>query len=143
MPWLSTARERLTDMKSSKSKTKATSLRQTAEKMAMSSTAKCITHLSHADIIKQTHELQVHQIELELQQEELVAAREQALAAAEKYTELFDFAPTGYFTLNQDGKIVDCNLCGSQLLDVERSRLKNKLLGAFITNDAKPSYTRG
>jgi PAS domain S-box-containing protein len=129
-------------MKSSKSKTKATNLRQKAEKMVKPKTAEFVSLLSHAEILKQTHELQVHQIELELQQEELVAAREQALAEAEKYTELFDFAPTGYFTLSQEGKIIDCNLCGSQIVNVERSQLKNKLLGAFITNDAKPTYNK-
>ena len=55
-----------------------------------------------ANSLKLTHELEVHQIELEMQNEELIMAKEQiAKAATDKYAELYDFSPSGYFTLSK------------------------------------------
>ena len=45
------------------------------------------------------HELQVHQVELEMQNEELRNSRAQVEAAVSRYTDIYDFAPVGYFTL--------------------------------------------
>ena len=52
-------------------------------------------------MLKLIHELEVHQIELEMQNEELVIAKEKAEIAEEKYTELYDFAPSGYLSLTK------------------------------------------
>ena len=57
------------------------------------------------DMLKLIHELEVHQIELEMQNEELLIAKEKAELAEEKYTELYDFAPSGYIALSQKGEI--------------------------------------
>ena len=54
-----------------------------------------------SDVKKLLHELQVHQIELEMQNEELRKANETAETALKKYTMLYDFAPMGYFTLEE------------------------------------------
>ncbi|MCK7504513.1 MAG: hypothetical protein MZV70_10800 [Desulfobacterales bacterium] len=51
------------------------------------------------------HELQVHQIELEMQNEELLQARAEIEASLEKYSDLYDFAPAGYYTLTDEGII--------------------------------------
>jgi signal transduction histidine kinase len=95
---------------------------------------------SEADILKLIRELEVGKIELELQKEELMLARSAAQNAAEKYIELYDFAPSGYFTLSEEGKIIELNLYGSQMLGNERSRLKNSLFGFFVSNDTKPIF---
>ena len=59
------------------------------------------------------HELEVHQIELEMQNDELRQARDEVDTALEKYTDLYDFAPVGYFTLDRDGIIRGVNLTGA------------------------------
>src|ERR1035437_4901072 len=69
------------------------------------------------------HELQVHQIELEMQNTEIRQARDVVETALEKYTDLYAFAPVGYFTFDRNGNIITVNLCGARLLGVERSRL--------------------
>jgi len=86
------------------------------------------------------HELQVHQIELEMQNEELRQTREETEAALERYTDLYDFAPAGYMTLSKDGIISEVNLTGSKLLGTERSRLVNKSLNLFITDEDRPVF---
>jgi len=93
--------------------------------------------------LKLTHELQVHQLELEMQNDELKRAKEQiAKAANDKYAELYDFSPSGYFTLSKAGKIIELNLYGSEMLGIDRSRLKNKQFGFFISNDTKPIFNQ-
>jgi PAS domain S-box-containing protein len=69
------------------------------------------------------HELDVYQIELELQNTELLAARNESEALLHKYTELYDFALVGYFTLTADSHIELANLTGSTMVDIERSKL--------------------
>ena len=78
------------------------------------------------------HELQVYQVELEMQNEQLEAARAWIEAALASYTELFDFAPVPYFTLDATGTIIDINLTGARLLGAERARLLDKRLGNYI-----------
>ena len=95
---------------------------------------------SEADILKLLHELEVHQIEMQLQNEGLIVAKEKAEVEAEKYAELYDFAPSGYFSLSKKGKIIEINLYGSQMLGKERSCLKNSKFGFFVSNDTKPIF---
>ena len=60
--------------------------------------------------------------------------KEQALAEAAlaRYTELYDFSPLAYFTLDPIGKILQTNLAGAKLLGLERMRLTEGRLGAFL-----------
>ena len=78
-------------------------------------------------------ELQIHQIELEMQNEELKQARDEAEAERERYLDLYDFAPVGYFTLDPDGVIRQVNLTGARLLGLERSRLLNRRFCHFVS----------
>ncbi|OGU13060.1 MAG: hypothetical protein A2076_07210 [Geobacteraceae bacterium GWC2_53_11] len=89
--------------------------------------------LSKEGTRKLVHELEVHQIELEMQNEELFRARNEAEAALKKYTDLYDFAPIGYLTLDNTGTIHAVNLSGATLLGVERSKLIGRHFGLFIT----------
>jgi len=116
---------------------KASSLRQQAEALLKEQHKNANFPLAEADMLKLIHELEVHQIELEMQNEELVIAKEKAEHAEEKYTELYDFAPSGYFTLNTEGDIVNLNLAGAQMLGKERWRLVNSRFAFFLTDDTR------
>jgi PAS domain S-box-containing protein len=98
---------------------------------------KTISQLSESEALKLINELDVHQIELELQKEELIRERLTSKAAAEKYIELYDFSPTGYFTLSKEGNILELNLSGSQILGKERHALKNSRFAFFVSEDTK------
>ena len=88
---------------------------------------------TEADMRRLQHELEVHQIELEIQNEELQQAQGQTETALGKYTDLYDFAPTGYFTLTGDGTILAVNLTGSRLVGLERARLLNRRFGILVS----------
>ena len=130
--------------KQNKSTSQSPILRQKAEELLNTSASPSVRKtgqhfdLSKAGMQKLIHELEVHQIELELQNEELMLAKSIAQDISEKYTELYDFAPLGYFTLSKEGEILNLNLCGSQMLGKSRFELKNRHLGFFLTKDSKP-----
>lgn len=87
---------------------------------------------SEAGTLRLVHELQVHQIELEMQNEELQQGRDRMEAMMEKYSDLYDFAPVGYFTLDHDGIICEANLTCASLLGLERSRFVKRRFGIFV-----------
>src|ERR1017187_8553918 len=87
------------------------------------------------------HELQVHQIELELQNEELRNSRAQLEAAVSRYTDIYDFAPVGYFTLKSNGVITQPNFAGARLLGLERARLVGKRFEPFVSRVDRPAFT--
>lgn len=84
------------------------------------------------------HELQVHQVELELQNTELLEARNQTETLLEKYTDLYDFAPVGYLSLDEQGRILEANLTGAALLGMERARLLQRPLRLFVGPADRP-----
>ena len=86
------------------------------------------------------HELRVHQIELEMQNEELRQAQEALEKSARENTELYDFAPVGYFTLRPDGTVVRSNLRGASMLGLDRSEVAGRRLGAFVDSAARPAF---
>jgi PAS domain S-box-containing protein len=115
-------------------------LRHRAEKRMKRMTTEVAGPGSAAQTQRLVHELQVHQIELEMQNEELRESRAQVEAALERYTDLYDFAPVGYFTLSTDGTIREVNLPGARLLGLERTRLVSRRFGAFVSEDGRPTF---
>jgi len=95
---------------------------------------------TEADTQRLLHELQVHQIELEMQNAEIQEARDEVEVGLEKYTDLYDFAPVGYFSIDDQGLILEVNLMGAALLGVERSRLVNRRLPRFVAPTSRPIF---
>src|SRR5659263_48950 len=97
--------------------------------------------LSIRDALSLIHELQVHQIELEMQNEELRRAQKELEDARNRYSNLYDFAPVGYFTFDKNGLILEVNLTGSKKLGSERNSLINKPFSLFISPDSKDVFS--
>ncbi len=89
---------------------------------------------------KLLQELQVHQIELTLQNEELRAAQAELEKSRAQYFDLYDLAPVGYLTLNEEGLIVIANLTASSLLGVARSSLLKTRFTHHILIDDQDIY---
>ncbi|MCA1756156.1 MAG: PAS domain-containing protein [Bacteroidales bacterium] len=112
-------------------------LRKKAEEKLKSSQKGTDKPDRESDTKRLLHELQVHQIELEMQNEELRQANETAEAALKKYTMLYDLAPMGYFTLDEDGTICDLNFTGAELLGDKRYSLVNSNFKLFISEESQ------
>jgi len=109
----------------------AAALRQSAEEQLQSCIPSNTAPLSADETRRLLHELQVHQIELEMQNEELRSSRAQLETAVAGYTNLYDFAPAGYFTLDRNGEITQTNLVGARLLGLERAKLSASIAHEF------------
>ena len=86
------------------------------------------------------HELQVHQVELQVQNAELQDARNRMEVLLAKYTDLYDFAPVGYLSVDEQGRILEVNLTGAALFGVERSQLVSRRLPRFVAPASQPSF---
>ncbi len=101
---------------------------------------KPVLELSEAETKKLIYELKVHQIELEMQKDELLRTKTNLEEVSDKYNELFDFAPCGYFILNEDGTIEDLNLAAAKMAGKTRSQLKGSSFGFFVSDDSRPLF---
>ena len=115
-------------------------LRHSAEARLQGRRSKTGVQKSETDTVRMLHELEVHQIELEMQNTELQEARDRMEALLEKYTDLYDFAPVGYFSIDEKGRILEVNLTGASLLGMERSQLINRRLEHFVVAASRPGF---
>ena len=95
------------------------------------------THKSLEDVL---HELAVHQIELEMQNEELRRTEDRLETARKKYSDLYNFAPVGYFSFDSKGKILEANLAGARMLGVERGSLVGKVFTEFCAKTSADQF---
>ncbi len=86
------------------------------------------------------HELRVHQIELELQNEELRRTQAELDASRSRYFDLYDLAPVGYCTLNEQGLILEANLTACRMLGVARSSMTMVPFSRFIVPDDQDQF---
>jgi PAS domain S-box-containing protein len=86
------------------------------------------------------HDLQVHQVKLEMQNQDLQVDRNRAEGLLEKYSDLYDFAPVGYFNLTAEGTILMANLTGTHLAGINRSRLINQKFEKVITKEFRSEF---
>ncbi len=85
------------------------------------------------DAQKWIRELQAQMKELEKQNEKLHRARLKIKESRNKYTDLYAFAPTGYFSFDEKGKIQEVNLTGARILGADRKALLNRSFSPFVT----------
>ena len=125
------------DTKKINGNSKSSTLRQLAEKALKEKSDKDydLSGKSPEDVTRLIHELSVHQIELEIQNEELHRIQEELEKTKSRYSHLYDFAPTGYVTVNEKGTIVEANLTMATMLGIERGGLIGKMLSHYILKD--------
>lgn len=79
------------------------------------------------------HELEVYHVELEMQNEELRETQIRLEEAIDQYTDLFDFSPIGYVSLDEKGIVKNINLTACMLLGTERAHIKDWHFSAFMS----------
>lgn len=91
-------------------------------------------NMSHEETLNLICELQARQLELDLQNEEIRLAQEKLIESRNRFSDLYDFAPVGYVTLNDKYIILEVNLTFADMLGVERSQLIKQPLSTFIVD---------
>ncbi|MEI7989727.1 MAG: PAS domain S-box protein [Chloroflexota bacterium] len=97
---------------------------------------------SEKDLQRLVHDLQIHQLELQTQNEELRQARTELEISHVRYSNLYNFAPVGYLTLNEAGIILEANYKAATMLGEVNSRLVERLLAKFILPADKDKYSQ-
>jgi len=118
-------------------------LRWRAEEIAQEQGApspKDLNTLSLAEALRLVHELRVHQIELKMQNDELCRAQAELNATRERYFDLYNLAPVGYFIVSHEGRILETNLTGGILLGVSRAALVKQPITRFIFKEDQDVY---
>ncbi len=118
----------------------AAELRRRAEEHLYRQTQQDQVSLSRLETQKLLHELQVCQIELELQNEELRNAQFVVETVAARYTDLYDFSPTGLVSMTSEGTIQQINLSGAHLLGKQRAKLIGARFDIFVAQFDRPVF---
>ncbi|MBL0224718.1 MAG: PAS domain S-box protein [Geobacteraceae bacterium] len=99
--------------------------------------------VQNTELRRAQDELENQQVELEMQNEELMRVQEELETSRNTYSELYDFAPVGYFTFDTGGRVHKVNLTGAQLLGIERGSLVDRPFTAFIADaDGREIFSR-
>lgn len=85
-------------------------------------------------------DLHLHQVELKMQTEELMASQADLLESRQKYADLFDFAPVGYVTIDENDRILEANLTFAQQVTSNRGNLTSKRFTEFIHPDDQDAF---
>jgi PAS domain S-box-containing protein len=119
----------------------ADDFRREAERRVCQKEAVPAQPMAEVDVRALHHELQVHQIELEMQNEELLRAQTALQEVSDKYQDLFDFAPAGYFRLDGQGRILELNMAGASLLGVDRSTAVKQRFAQYVMAPSRARFT--
>ncbi len=75
-----------------------------------------------------------------MQNEELRKSQLNLQTSQNRYFDLYNFAPTGYFTLDQNELITDVNIAGAALLGVGKKNLINIAFIRFVAHDSRNEF---
>lgn len=106
-------------------------LREQAE-ARLAKSVSTVESLSMDEIKTLFHEYQVHQIELELQNEELRDTQKQLEITRDRFARLFNEAPVGYLSIDQNGIIAQANQTFADMIGKEPHAISGKALLDFI-----------
>lgn len=82
-----------------------------------------IAKLKPEDIQALIQDLRIHQVELDTQIEELKRTQEELQQSRDRYQDLYNTVPVGYFTIDSKYAILEANATAANLLDIPHSVL--------------------
>jgi len=91
---------------------------------------------------KLVHELRVHQIELEMEIHELHRVQTELEASRLLYRNLYDLAPIGYCTLDDQGIILQANRSAATLLGMAPKELVKQPIRRFVAKEDQDTFHR-
>jgi len=99
-----------------------------------------ISQWSHEEAARLIRELQVAQIEAKMQNDELRRVHAELERTSARYSELYDSAPVGYFTLTEESMILESNTTAGHLLRRSREALIGTLLSSYVSKESYNAY---
>ncbi|TWT79387.1 Oxygen sensor histidine kinase NreB [Planctomycetes bacterium CA13] len=85
-------------------------------------------------------ELRARQCELEMRSGDPSSAQSDLTESQNRFSDLYEFAPVGYFTLDRQGSIVECNLTASRLFGSARSALIGTQFSKFVAPESQDHW---
>ena len=92
------------------------------------------------DRLSMLHEISVYQAELLVQNDELIQTQAALEESRDRFIELYDFAPSGYLTLDQNGVIRQCNLTAAALIGKSKPSIDGMPFLTFVAPDDRSAY---
>jgi len=89
---------------------------------------------------KDTNEFNIDHIELKIQNEQLQQKKIDLSSSYLKYFELYNLAPVGYCSINENGLFLEVNLTIADLLGITREALAKSRITSFIIAEDKEIY---
>ncbi len=83
-------------------------------------------------VVKQ---LETQQAVLDRQNEKILRTQVDLEISHRKYSDLYDFAPVGYFTVDREGIILEANATGAAMLGVSKRQLVKRPFRSFIADE--------
>ena len=112
-------------------------LRRKAEEMLVPVGRKQPKDVSSREV---EHELNVHKVELEMQNEELLAAQAKLIKSVQEYSDLFEYAPVGYFILDKLGVILKANTTGIDQLGLDNKWYPGNHFSVYLNSIADQDH---
>jgi len=84
------------------------------------------------------HNLQVHQEELRAQNDELRQAHDTVAKMTDRYRDLFEYSPIGYFIIDDHFAVIDANIGAISMLGRTKRRVAGKPFLLFCDQDWRP-----
>ena len=92
------------------------------------------------DEISLIEALRKKQAELERQNRELLETQARLEESRNKFSELYDQAPIGYFSVDTEGRILEINRTGAVMLGDSRDRLINRPFLDFVARESHDTF---
>ncbi len=86
--------------------------------------------------------LRMNQTELQRQNSELLTIQARLEESRNQYSELYDFAPVGYLTIDRRGYIEQINLVGAHMLGEQREALVGQSFASFLAEGFHEIFAR-
>ncbi len=85
-------------------------------------------------------ELAAHQEELRTQNAQLVETQQLLVGSLDEFTDLYDFAPVGFVTLDAEGLVARLNVAAAELLRVRREKLQGLPFRSVVAPQDQPAF---
>ncbi|VBB46281.1 hypothetical protein TRIP_B40199 [uncultured Desulfatiglans sp.] len=84
------------------------------------------------DVLRLVRDVQICRVALNIQHEELLKTKRELAKSNQTWFDVFDYAPTGFFILDRQRRILQVNRAGARLLGSEKDEVKNQVFSRFV-----------